>query len=393
MTVSDPFEYDPFEKLEVRKALERFLTKERYFIQGGLDNAAVYLPIVHDIFSEEGLPGELVYLPLIESAFSVRAYSRAGASGLWQFMPGTARVYNLTVDFWVDERRDPFKSTVKAAKHLKDLFYNYNSWELALAAYNAGMGSINYAISRGRTRDYWKLCSMGLLKRETREYVPRFIAAAHIAKNPEKYGFQMEKGVVFPEFEILNVEKPVDLTILGEKTGISYKSLQYLNPELRRMVTPLGRKYKLRVPREKFPEVLNIYLSLPMEEIVGVKSVTVRSGETLSEIALRNNTSITFIKQINNISDSKRIFAGAKILIPVHSESANPVEYIDYVPKKGFKTQEILYTIKTGDTLWDIAQRYRSDVETILAVNGLSFESIIKPGDEIKIWIETPLQR
>ncbi len=384
----------PLDRNEIKKAFERFLTIERSFIQRGLNNAAYYVPFIKEVFKKEKLPQDLVWLPLIESGFSVKAYSRAGACGLWQFMSRTAGYYHLNIDFWADERRDPFKSTEKAAKLLKNLYNYYDNWELALAAYNAGMGTVNHAIKKGDSRDFWKLRSMGLLKKETEEYVPRFFAAAYIAENHEKYGFTYNTGIHFPEFEILLIKEPVDLTVLARRSGIKLSMLQFLNPELRRFITPFGKSYKLRVPREKFADAVIVYKELPKEELAGVKWHRVRSGETLSEIAEKYQTKVSLIKRINNITNSKRVFAGRKILVPVSTKSKEFEEETAYIPpKKGFSTQEINYMVRNGDTIWDIARRYRTDVEMILAVNGLSFESIIMPGDEIKLWLDTALQR
>jgi len=387
------FIQDPLQKDEVKRTFERFLTKERAFIQRGLNNASFYLPIIERIFAQKKLPRDLIYLPLIESAFSVRAYSKAGASGLWQFMPGTARFYHLKIDFWVDERRDPFKSTEKAAKHLRDLHNYYKNWELTLAAYNAGMGAVNFAIKNGNTSDYWKLCAMKFLKRETREYVPRFLAAAHIAKDPAKYGFSVNNSAHFPEFEILITEKPVDLTILGKRTEIKLKELRFLNPELKLLLTPFGSKYSLRIPKNKYTEAVVVYNEFPKDELTGLRWYTVSTGETLGEIAQKYRTRVSLLKQINNIKNYKRVYAGKKILIPVYSKNAEIEDVVIYIPKKGFYTQEIQYLVQKGDTVWDIAQRFRTDIETIFAVNGLSFESIIMPGDEIILWINIALQR
>jgi len=381
------------ERAEVQRSLKSFLTHERVFVQRGLDNAAHYLPMVRLVFNRERLPEELIYLPIIESAFSPDAYSRAGAAGMWQFMASTARSQGLKIDFWVDERRDPVKSTEKAASHLKFLYSYYGDWELALAAYNAGIGSVNLAISRGKTRDYWELCNRHLLKRETREYVPRFIASAHIAQNPEAFGFSLKGSSWFSKHEVLKIDKPVDLSIFSHTAGIPLRTLQFLNPELNRLITPVGRSYTLRVPEERLADALRVYYNLPKEELVGVRRLTVRYGDTLGDLAESYNTSVTLIKHLNEIRNPKKLYAGQTILIPIMEEDFKTGELQPFIPNWDFNTQEIRYTIKKGDTLWEIARRYDSDIETLLWVNGMTFNSIVMPGDEIKLWVNLAFAR
>jgi membrane-bound lytic murein transglycosylase D len=381
------------EREQVQHSLKRFLTRERSFIQRGLNNGALYLPMVKRIFQDRELPEELVYLPIIESAFSPRAYSRAGASGMWQFMSSTATWQGLNIDFWVDERRDPLKSTEKAAQHLAYLYSYYKNWELALAAYNAGIGSVNRAIKRGGSRDYWELCSMRLLKRETREYVPRFAAAAHIAADPGAYGFSYQVSNSFMSHEILDIQKPVDLSIFGHRAGISLKTLKFLNPELNRLITPVGRNYKLRIPADSLAIALRVYHDLPKEELVGVRRHTVSYGDTLGDLAEHYNTSVALIKHLNQINNPKRLYAGQNILVPVTDENIRPMVAASSIPRRSFTTQEISYTIQAGDTLWEIALRYDSDIETLLWVNGMSFNSILMPGDEIKLWLNLAFTR
>ncbi len=381
------------ERSEVQAALRRFTGVEHSFLQRGLKNASLYLPSVQDSVRKKNLPEDLAYLPLVESAYSVQAFSRAGASGLWQFMAPTARFYNLRVDFWVDERRDPFKSTDQALRHLRDLYRYFNSWELALAAYNAGQGAVKSAVRRGNSRDYWELCKKHLLKRETREYVPRFFAAAYIAKHPHEFGFAFDGGRGYPEFETLTLEKPIDLTVFSKRSGIHLDELRFLNPELTRLMTPPDRSYSIRIPLDSVDRALTVYLNLPAEELTGAARYRVRYGETLGAIAERFDTTVTMLKLINNIRNPRKIYAGRTILVPLHGKKQGIIDTRPFVPVKDMDAQEIRYTVQRGDTLWEIARRYGSDIETLIAINGMGFNSILVPGEEIVLWIRTAFRR
>jgi membrane-bound lytic murein transglycosylase D len=327
---------------------------------------------------------------------------------MWQFMAGTARLYGLRVDYWVDERRDPFKSSEKAADHLRDLYARFGTWELALAAYNAGARSVERAIARAGSRDFYDLCSSGLLKRETRAYVPRFHAAAIIAGNPGEYGFVFAGGGGFPEYEVLRVEKTVDLTVLGERSGAGAAALRLLNPELRRAVTPVGERYDLRVPKQHFARALAAYRELPKSSFASVAPHRVKTGETLGEIAARYGTDLHMLKAVNGIVDSRRLRAGDRILVPVDAKRAAPEAVRDAGrgpgagpgpagqaqsagAEKTFGAQSISYRVKEGDSVWSIARKYSTAVDRVLAANGLTFESVIKPGDEIELWLDLPL--
>ena len=208
-----------------------------------------YRPLIEQIFVEFGLPRELVYLSLVESGFNPRAYSRARASGPWQFIRSTGRMYGLTVNWYVDERRDPIKSTVAAAGHLRDLYDLFGSWPLALAAYNAGAGKISRAIEKTGTRDFWTIARTRHIRRETRQYVPKFMAAMIIATRPALFGFHAHFQPVH-QYEEIRMERPVHLRAVAGETGVSFEELRRLNPELRRSVIPPDKDgYFFKGPR------------------------------------------------------------------------------------------------------------------------------------------------
>lgn len=289
-----------------------------------------YRPIVDSIFSEFELPSDLIYLSLVESGFNPHAYSRARAAGPWQFMKGTAKVYGLRVDSYVDERRDPVKSTVAAARYLRDLYDLFGTWPLAMAAYNAGEGKVMRALHTAQAESFSDIAKTRLIRRETKEYVPRFMAATIIAKNPDRYGFP-QNDVRPHQFEEVVVKRPIHFKAIANVTGISYQELKILNPELRRDATPPDDpEYHLKVPvgtREKVEQLLDRapthkFAPLP----IPVKSRQVKSkpdsghwyrvrvGDSLEKIAKRFNISVKTLKSNNNLT-SQTIKAGSRLVI------------------------------------------------------------------------------
>lgn len=294
-----------------------------------------YRPLVENIFSEFNLPSDLVFLSLVESGFNPHAYSRARATGPWQFMKGTAKLYGLRVDKYVDERRDPIKSTVAAARYLRDLYDLFGTWPLAMAAYNAGEGKVMRALQKARAESYWEISQTKLLRRETKEYVPRFMAAAIIAKNPALYGF-LQEPIDPHQFEEVIVGRPLHLQAIAAATGISFLELRRLNPELRLDVTPPDdRAYHLKIPVGKKGEVEQALEKVP----------------TWKPSSLRPS-----------------LVTGKRSKSRVGSGSASG----------GW------YKVQVGDTLWAIAKRFNVTVQELKARNRFSSRGI-KPGDLLSI--------
>ena len=289
-----------------------------------------YRPLVDSIFSEFQLPSDLIYLSLVESGFNPHAYSRARAAGPWQFMKGTAKVYGLRVDSYVDERRDPVKSTVAAARYLRDLYDLFGTWPLAMAAYNAGEGKVMRALHTAQAESFSDIAKTRLIRRETKEYVPRFMAATIIAKNPDRYGFP-QNDVRPHQFEEVVVKRPIHFKAIANVTGISYQELKVLNPELRRDATPPDdAEYHLKVPvgtREKVEQLLDrapTHKFAPLPVPVRVRHVKpepesghwyrVRVGDSLEKIAKRFNISVKTLKSNNNLT-GPTIKAGSRLVI------------------------------------------------------------------------------
>lgn len=232
----------------VDRYINYFSITKRDLFKRWLKRKSLYEPLIKEILKEHGLPEDLVYLAMIESGFNLQAYSPMKAAGPWQFIPETGRRYGLTVNHWVDERRDIEKSTVAAARYLDELFNQFDCWYLAAAAYNTGENRIDRLIKRHDTKDFWELRSYNTLPHETREYVPQLIAAAIIAKNPEKYGLGDYESVAPLEFVGEEVPGGVPLTAVAEAASTDLHSVIALNPQLRRGITPPGEECRIKLP-------------------------------------------------------------------------------------------------------------------------------------------------
>ncbi len=279
-------------------------------------------PMMRKILREYGLPEDLIYQAMIESGFSCQAYSRAHAVGPWQFIRGTGRRYGLKINYWVDERRDPVKSTHAAAQYLRDLHAEFGSWYLAAAAYNAGEGKIRKALKRYKADDFWSISQRRrrYLKRETKQYVPKMIAAAIIAKEPEKYGFDNIKYQPPLSYDLVQVHPGTSLGVAAKLAGISTRQLSRLNPELRRWATPpSGGKYTLRIPKGAKDSFMVAYAKLPppkRKARIGAVTVRVRKGDTLGRMARAHGVRLQDLMAMNPHLNPRRLSIGQKVVVP-----------------------------------------------------------------------------
>ena len=284
-----------------------------------------YRPLVEDIFAEFDLPSDLVHLSLVESGFNPYAYSRAKATGPWQFMKGTGKIYGLRIDHYVDERRDPIKSTIAAARYLRDLYDLFGTWPLAMAAYNAGEGKVQRALNKAQAESFSEISRTKLIRQETKQYVPRIMAATIIARNPDQYGFN-QVPVAPHEFEEVVVTRPLHFRAISNVTGIPYSELRLLNPELRRDATPPNdTAYHLKVPVGTSAKVLKLLARVPTYKFPTQRTQVrktrqarsarqgkassshwyrVRGGDTLEKISRRFGIPIRTLKARNNLSSS-----------------------------------------------------------------------------------------
>ncbi|MGB8871847.1 MAG: transglycosylase SLT domain-containing protein [Desulfobaccales bacterium] len=265
---------------QVRAYLVYFSTERKEVIKNYLARSTRYLPMIKEVFDENGLPEDLAYLAMIESGFNCKAYSPAAASGMWQFMKGTGLRYGLTVDSYVDERRDPEKSTRAAAKYLLDLYKQFGSWYLAAASYNCGEGRVQRELDQSNHKNFWELSANQCLPNETKNYVPQMIAATIIAKNPEKFGFGKIPYQAPVKFDRVQVNEPTSLKAAAFATNRQEEDLQALNPELLRGVTPPDSpNYTLNLPPNS-KELFNRNLTLASAEYPAVASHPVQAARS-----------------------------------------------------------------------------------------------------------------
>jgi len=282
-----------------------------------LSRSGQYLEMMKEILRKKDVPEDIVFLSLIESGFNPNAYSIARAVGPWQFIASTAKRYGLEIDWWKDERRDPVKSTEAAADYLKDLYGMFGSWNLAMAAYNAGEGKILRAIKRSKADDYWDLLGTKHIRNETKEYVPKFIAASLIATNPKEFGFDDIEYREPLNYDEVELDSPMDLAVAAECAGTELEVIKKLNPELRRWCTPPDvQKYTLKIPegtRDSFLEKLS---SIPEEDRFTIDRYTVKKSDTFKKIARMKGIPESAILSLNSMEKIIPLKVGSKIYLP-----------------------------------------------------------------------------
>ena len=341
-----------------------------------LERKTRYEPMIRQKLREAGVPQDLIYLSLIESGMNPNAYSRAHAVGLWQFISATGRRYGLEVSYWLDERRDPEKATDAAIAHLRDLYDEFGSWYLAAAAYNGGPNRVRRGLRSVPGGTFWDLADRRLLRRETRDYVPKIIAAAMIGHDPERYGFEHPEAQPLPEFETVRVPDATSFDVLAEIAGTDERTIELLNPELLRRVTPPGREVEIRIPAGGASQFAVRYAAIPADERVTWTYHTVQSGHTLGWIGQQYGVSVSALRAANGNINPRRLQIGQQLVIPraggggatrtASASSAAPAP----APVRTNADGTRAVTVRRGETLDVIGQRYGVSVSALRAANG-----------------------
>ncbi len=376
---------------KVNYFIDFFQTRGRNSFARWISRSERYIPMMKEILRKEGMPEDLVYLAMIESGFTPHAISVASAVGPWQFMSGTGKRYDLRIDDWIDERRDPIKSTVAAALYLKELYALFNrDWYLAAAGYNAGENKILRAINMYDTRDFWEISKGSYLKKETKDYVPKLLAAAIIAKEPAKYGFADVAYLPAMDLDTVEIPSRTDLEVIARITQVPYQTLKELNPELRRWCTPPDYQgYSLKLPKGKGELFLAEYAKIPAEqrytERITYSRYKVGKKETLASIARKFSTTTDRLAELNRLKPTSKL-RGKNLLVPVQLASAPPPtqQKGESSPTAGEQKElNRYYTVKRGDTLYSLAKKFKVTTAILSAWNNMTDKVALRPGKRI----------
>lgn len=340
-----------------------YSTKGHGYMERALTRAGRYEPMIRRIFAKEGVPQDLIYLAEAESGFYPTAISRAGARGMWQFMASRAAGYGLERNWWVDERQDPEKATMAAARHLKDLYNQFGDWYLAMAAYNSGPGNVQQAVQRTGYADFWELYKRNVLPQETKNYVPIILAFTIMAKNPAQYGLDHLTPDPPLVYDTVKVDYAADLRLIADCAGTTVAKLQELNPALLRMTTPKEGSYDLHLPSGTAEQFEQTIAEIPRDKRLWWRFHTVTAGESLSEIAHEFKTTPSAIAKENRLREDEHLRVGARLVIPISPSRVSE--------RMAFSKRPTYYKVRRGDTVLTVADDFSVPVERLRRWNHL----------------------
>lgn len=398
-SIHDPA-FPELDNQRIRFWIEYFTGPGKERFERTLARMQLHKKTVDDILTELDMPKPLICVALIESGFVMEARSYAKAVGPWQFIPGTARLYGLRVNWWMDERCDIVASTYAAANYLRGLYDIWDSWFLALASYNCGEYRVARAVQRHKSDNFWQL----ELPKQTERYVPKFLAALYIVRNPEKYGITVPE--IEPlEFDAVTVKDATDLKLIADLADTDLQVVKELNPALLRYCTPPQTEMDVKVPKGKGTLCAQRLAEIPPEKRITWRQHTIRPGETLSQISKKYGTSITALKQLNGIKNSHKIRAGKMLIVPTQGgyvalASSKPSykdarrsidkEALEKYAKRSAAPSDhkkVIYTVKQHDTLGEIAEVYHTSARKLRLWNNLYYRSYIFPGQKLVIYV------
>jgi membrane-bound lytic murein transglycosylase D len=357
-------------------------SRGRGTMENGLRRSGRFMKLARTIFAQEGVPLDVTWLGQVESAWKEKAMSWAAASGLWQFIPATGRTYGLKQTAYIDERNSYEQATRASARHLKDLAKRYNgNWELAMAAYNTGAGNIDRAIARAGTANFWMIYPY--IAQETRNYVPNILAVILIAKNPEKYGFKGIRPEAPISYDVVQVPTVTSLQLIADATDSTVDVIRSLNPELRRETTPRGDVYNVRVPAGRANQFASVLKRIAPDKRETARVISVAPGEDLQNVANRTGISVAQLQAMNAGVDLK---STTKLVVP--NSSVKLTRWVRAKPANEAETPAANLTkvrARKGDTVRKIAEAHGLDANDLGRLNGLTPDSELKAGQEVKL--------
>ncbi len=360
---------------------KQYLTKDgRKYLEKIMQRSTPYRQFIIDLLEAENMPKELLFLPVIESGFYKKARSKSGAVGIWQFMRNSIRGFNIHINDWMDERYDPWKTSVAAIKKLKWNYNQVHDWPLALAGYNCGMGALRSAIKRAGKADYWYLAEHGYLKRETVYYVPKFLAIAEILSRSEELGIDWGNTDDYPPTSTIEIKRSIDIALLAKELKLETNTIAHLNPSLYYGITPPNTVYSLRIPAE-YEKKTRQLLDSSDTLLLKYYQYRIKSGDTLYALSKHYGVSVKSILNYNKGLKSRTLRIGKTIIIPalksVKAYSGRKTRYNGNFDGR--------YLIQSGDTLWSLALKYKVPVELLAEKNNLTVDSILKLGYTLKV--------
>lgn len=372
---------------------EQWFMNNPEYLQSMVSRAHLYLYYIAEEVEKRGMPMEIALLPAIESAYKPHAYSRARAVGLWQFIKSTGQVYGLKSNWWYDGRRDVIASTQAALDYLEKLHDEFNDWQLALAAYNCGERKIERLVAenkrKGLPTDY---ASLKKLPRETKNYVPRLMAMANIIADPAKYGLQIASIPNTEYFARIETDGQIDLGVVAKLSDMPVDDLFLINPGYQRWITDPSGPHELLVPADKKEALLESLSKLSDEDRVQWARHEVRRGDTMSRVAGRYGVTVEAIRSANNMA-SNHLSVGQNLLIPVSASKQTVVEPPTYVTAKAARSDsgdrqrvKIVHRVRSGESLWSIARKYRVYVHQLREWNMLDTNDALRLGQRLFIW-------